>query len=249
MRRGGSETRPTREILSTTELNLDALETQIAGLDLAGGLRLLAGQYPGTVAFSTSLGQEDQVISDAIFANNIDVRVFTLDTGRLFPEIYELIDATRQRYGKSIDVYAPDTREVEALTTKKGFYSFYESVENRKECCQIRKVNPLRRALAGAAVWVTGLRAEQSPNRQTMRILEWDAGYKLLKFNPLILWSYPQVLEYIAKNNVPDNPMHRNGFISIGCAPCTRAIEPGEDPRAGRWSWESSKKECGLHSA
>ena len=237
--------------MSTTSVSLDAaaLETAIAGLDLAGGLRWMAERFPGGVAFSTSLGQEDQVITDAIFKHNLDIRVFTLDTGRLFTETYELIDATRQRYGKNIDVFTPDAERLQRLTTEKGFHSFYDSVENRKECCNVRKVEPLTRALRGAQVWVTGLRAEQSANRQAMRLVEHDAGYGLFKFNPLIAWTYPQILEYIQKHNVPDNALHRKGFISIGCAPCTRAIEPGEDPRAGRWWWESSKKECGLHAS
>lgn len=231
--------------MTTTELA--ELQTTLESLDLAAGLRWVAERHPGAVAFSTSLGQEDQVITDAIFRHNLDIRVFTLDTGRLFAETYSLIDETRAQYGKPIDVFFPDAHQVEALVSQKGFHSFYDSVENRKECCQIRKVEPLRRALNGAQVWVTGLRAEQSANRQTMRILEWDAGYNLFKFNPLMNWSYAQVLDYIAANRVPDNPLHRRGFISIGCAPCTRAIELGEDPRAGRWWWETSKKECGLH--
>jgi phosphoadenosine phosphosulfate reductase len=224
-----------------------AIAAEMANDDLVGALRRMSARFPGEVAFSTSLGQEDQVITDAIFRNDIDVRVFTLDTGRLFPETYELIDATRQCYGRNIEVYAPDAAAVQRLTTEKGFHSFYESVENRKECCHVRKVEPLARALRGARVWVTGLRAEQSANRQAMSVVEWDAGYELLKFNPLIAWTYADVLEYIRAHGVPDNPLHRRGFVSIGCAPCTRAIEPGEDPRAGRWWWETSKKECGLH--
>jgi phosphoadenosine phosphosulfate reductase len=229
--------------------NLTEAEQVLNGLDLVAGLRFVAEKFPGGVAFSTSLGQEDQVITDAIWRNNIDIRIFTLDTGRLFTETYELIDNTRARYGKPIQTYFPDTQQVEKLVSEKGAHSFYESVENRKECCQIRKVVPLRRALQGVQVWVTGLRAEQSANRQAMKIVEWDTGYQLIKFNPLIAWSYDQVLEYLDVNKVPDNPLHRKGFISIGCAPCTRAIEPGEDPRAGRWWWEMSKKECGLHSS
>ena len=235
------------EISPPASIDLTALEHDLGALDLPGALHLMAEHFPGTVAFSTSLGQEDQVITDAIFRNGIDTRVFTLDTGRLFAETYELIDATRQRYNARIDVFAPDAGRVQNLTSQKGFHSFYDSVDNRKECCFVRKVEPLQRALQGARVWVTGLRAEQSANRQAMRIVEWDAGYGLIKFNPLIDWTYDAVLDYIRTNNVPDNPLHRKGFISIGCAPCTRAIEPGEDPRAGRWWWESSKKECGLH--
>jgi phosphoadenosine phosphosulfate reductase len=229
------------------QVDIEGWASELAALSLPDALRSVASRFPGQVAFSTSLGQEDQVITDAIFRERVDVRVFTLDTGRLFPETYELIDATRQRYNAVIEVVAPDAQRLAQLTTAKGFHSFFESVDNRKECCGIRKVEPLRRALAGAAVWVTGLRAEQSANRQSMRIVEWDAGYGLYKFNPLIAWSYQEVLAYIKANNVPDNPLHRKGFISIGCAPCTRAIEPGEDPRAGRWWWETSKKECGLH--
>ena len=235
--------------MQTTDIDLASLGAATQSLELAAGLRWTAERFPGAVAFSTSFGQEDQVITDAIFANNLDIRVFTLDTGRLFAETYELIDATRQRYGKSIEVFAPDASLLQQLTTAKGFHSFYESVENRKECCNVRKVEPLRRALRGAQVWVTGLRAEQSPNRQAMRMAEHDAGYGLIKYNPLIDWTLPRVIEYIQQHSVPDNVLHRKGFVSIGCAPCTRAIEPGEDPRAGRWWWESSKKECGLHSS
>jgi phosphoadenosine phosphosulfate reductase len=232
-----------------TEKNVLDLEAKLRILALPAQLRLLAELFPGGVAFSTSLGQEDQVVTDAIFTQAPGVRVFTLDTGRLFAETYELIDATRQRYNARIEVFAPDAEVVGLLTSAKGFHSFYESVEARKACCAVRKIEPLRRALRGAQVWVTGLRAEQSANRHSMRLLEWDAGYGLFKFNPLIDWSYEQVLNYIETHHVPDNPLHRKGFISIGCAPCTRAIEPGEDPRAGRWWWESSKKECGLHRA
>ncbi len=227
--------------------DLSAIAAAVGAQDLSGALHWMAEHFPGGLAFSTSLGQEDQVITDAIFRNKLDVRIFTLDTGRLFAETYELIDATRQRYDARIDVFTPDAALLQKLTTEKGFHSFYESVENRKECCHVRKVEPLTRALHGAQVWVTGLRAEQSANRQAMRIVEWDAGYGLIKFNPLIAWSYADVLEYIRAHDVPDNPLHRRGFVSIGCAPCTRAIEPGEDPRAGRWWWETSKKECGLH--
>jgi len=171
-----------------------------------------------------------------------------LDTGRLFQETYELIDRTRSRYKKNIEVFYPNTEKVQQLVTQKGANSFYESVENRKECCFIRKIEPLKRALAGAEVWITGLRAEQSENRNDMKIWEWDEGNKVWKFNPLIHWTYEDVLTYITENKVPDNPLHRKGFISIGCQPCTRAIGPDEHPRAGRWWWEESKKECGLHA-
>jgi len=228
--------------MQTAELTV-ALE----GKDFIGQLHYLAGAYPGQVVFSTSLGQEDQVITDIIARNKIPIRIFTLDTGRLFNETYELIDRTRARYKIPIEVFFPQAPAVEKLVTEKGFTSFYESVENRKECCHIRKVEPLNRALEGAKIWVTGLRSEQSANRQQMSLLEWSEDKQLHKFNPLINWSFEEMMDYIQKHNVPYNPLHDKGFISIGCLPCTRAIEPGEDPRAGRWWWEQSQKECGLH--
>ncbi len=229
--------------------DVTTLTPRLEGLSLAEGLSLLAGLFPGNVVFSSSFGQEDQVIADAIFRNDLPLRVFTLDTGRLFQETYELMDATRARYGKTFESYFPNTERVQNLTKEKGFNSFYESVENRKECCFIRKIEPLKRALAGAEVWVTGLRGDQSENRADMAILEWDEGNQVLKYNPLIHWTYDEVLTYLKENRVPDNPLHRRGFISIGCGPCTRAIEPGEYPRAGRWWWEASQKECGLHAS
>lgn len=236
-------------IIEKAELDTHKLQTELAGLDLVGGLRRVAELFPGQVAFSSSFGQEDQVITDAIWRNKLPIRVFTLDTGRLFQETYGLMDETRTQYGQTLETYFPDTVQVEKLVREKGFHSFYESVEDRKECCHIRKVVPLKRALQDTTVWVTGLRAEQSTNRHDMPLITWDTGYQLYKFNPLIAWDYQHVLDYLKTNNVPDNPLHRKGFISIGCAPCTRAIEPGEDPRAGRWWWEQSKKECGLHQS
>jgi phosphoadenosine phosphosulfate reductase len=203
--------------------------------------------FPGEVAFSSSLGQEDQVLTDVIFKNNLPVKIFTIDTGRLFNETYELLDRTTARYKKSIQVYFPEATDVETFVAEKGINSFYESVDNRKECCYIRKVIPLNRALKGAKVWITGLRAEQSNNRQQMPMIEWAEDKQLYKFNPLINWSYDEMISYINEHNVPYNRLHDKGFISIGCAPCTRAIEPGEDARAGRWWWEASQKECGLH--
>jgi phosphoadenosine phosphosulfate reductase len=220
---------------------------QIEKLSLAEGLSLVASLFPGEVVFSSSLGQEDQVITDAIFKNNISITIFTLDTGRLFNETYELLDKTIARYKKQVRVYFPESGDVEDFVNTKGLNSFYESVENRKECCFIRKVKPLNRALLGAKVWITGLRAEQSDNRKEMKMIEWDDIRQLYKFNPLICWTYDEVLQYIQEFHVPCNTLHDKGFISIGCAPCTRAIEPGEEARAGRWWWESSKKECGLH--
>jgi phosphoadenosine phosphosulfate reductase len=227
---------------------LAELTSPLEAASLAEGLRIVTEHFPQGAVFSSSFGQEDQVITDAIFRNKIPIRVFTLDTGRLFQETYDLMDATHARYGQRFETYFPNTERVQNLVAEKGFNSFYESVANRKECCGIRKIEPLKRALAGAEVWITGLRAEQSDNRADMRILEWDEANRVLKYNPLIHWTYDEVLLYLQNNNVPDNPLHRKGYISIGCAPCTRAIESGEHPRAGRWWWEASQKECGLHA-
>lgn len=221
--------------------------SQINKASLVEALQFVANRFPNETVFSTSLGQEDQVLTDAICKNNLPVKIFTLDTGRLFYEHYDVLEKTNARYKTNIHVYFPDAGDVETFVNTKGVNGFYESVENRKQCCFIRKVKPLNRALKGAKIWITGLRAEQSANRHDMNILEWDEGHQLYKFNPLIHWEYQQMLDYIKEHNIPYNPLHDKGFISIGCAPCTRAIEPGEDPRAGRWWWEASKKECGLH--
>lgn len=227
---------------------MQELKQKLESLSLENALAFLVNEYGEKVVFSTSFGQEDQVITDAIFKNNLAIKVFTLDTGRLFQETYELIDRTRAKYKKEIEVYFPATTAVENLTRTKGFNSFYESVENRKECCYIRKIEPLKRALQGSTIWITGLRAEQSENRSSMEMLEWDESNKVYKFNPLLHWSYDEVLNYLKEHKVPDNSLHRKGFISIGCGPCTRAISEGEHPRAGRWWWEASQKECGLHA-
>lgn len=225
-------------------------ETQIQQIENASldeALTLVAQVYPQGLVFSTSLGQEDQVLTYAIAKNKLPVKIFTLDTGRLFYEHYDLLEKTNARYKTNIQVYFPEAKDVEDYVNEKGVNGFYESVENRKECCFIRKVKPLNRALDGAKVWITGLRAEQSDNRKDMSVLEWDEARQLYKFNPLIHWSYDQMIDFINANNIPYNPLHDKGFVSIGCAPCTRAITHGEDPRAGRWWWEVSHKECGLH--
>jgi len=212
-------------------------------------IAFLAEKFKGKIAFSTSFGQEDQIITHFIFSNNLPVEIFTLDTGRMFGETYKTYSKTIQKYNKKIKVYFPDKEKVENLMTTKGPFSFYESVENRKECCNIRKVEPLKRALTGIDCWITGLRASQSGERQKLSLLEFDENYKLLKFNPLINWNIDDVLDFIRANNLPYNVLHDKGFISIGCEPCTRAVNPGEDIRAGRWWWEdNSKKECGLHA-
>lgn len=227
---------------------LNSLAEQLRGLSEIDALRALAAQFPGQVVFSTSLGYEDQVITDMILANDIPIRIFTLDTGRMFPETYSVWKKTNDRYGTQIDVYFPKQEMIESLMTGKGPYSMYDSVENRKECCFMRKMEPLNRALAGQKIWITGIRAEQSANRQTMTQVEWDEAHQLVKFHPLMNWTFDAVKQYVKDNRVPYNPLHDRGFVSIGCQPCTRAIQEGEDFRAGRWWWEdNSKKECGLH--
>ena len=219
-------------------------------LSLEEVLKEIATQYGDKAAFSTSLSWEDQVISHHIFANNLPIRVFTLDTGRMFPETYNVLNRTKDRYGKVIEVYFPNNESVEKLVTSKGPLSFYESLENRKECCNIRKVEPLNRALKGVEVWITGLRAEHSDNRKDLSIVEKDEQRNIIKVNPLLNWSFEEVKAEISKHNIPYNILHDKGFVSIGCQPCTRAIKEGEDFRAGRWWWEdTSKKECGLHSS
>ena len=212
-------------------------------------LTILAKEFSGKVVFSTSLGYEDQVITHFIFSNNLPIEVFTLDTGRLFNETYSVLSSTLERYKKEIKVMYPQTNELEKLVTTKGPNSFYESTDNRKECCYIRKVEPLKRALKGNHIWITGIRADQSGNRQDMPALEWDESNQIIKFHPILNWNLTEVKDYIHKNNIPYNSLHDKGFVSIGCAPCTRAIKDGEDFRAGRWWWEQNdKKECGLHS-
>ncbi|WP_162416527.1 phosphoadenylyl-sulfate reductase [Cyclobacterium roseum] len=223
------------------------LTRRVEKLPVAEGLTLLTDLFPGEVVFSTSLGQEDQVITEIIAKHQLPVKIFTLDTGRLFYETYDLLAKTIVKYGLDIQPYYPETEAVQDLVNKNGINGFYQSVANRKACCFVRKVEPLKRALKGNRVWVTGLRASQSANRKGMPLLEWDEGNQILKYNPLLHWTMDQMLDYINEHKIPYNPLHDKGFVSIGCAPCTRAISPGEDPRAGRWWWEASHKECGLH--
>ena len=229
---------------------LEDIKQQIQGLDPVAALSLLANKFPGQIVFSTSFGWEDQVITHMIFTNDLPIKVFTLETGRLFPETYYVWNRTMEMYEKPIYAYYPNHELLEKMVNAKGPSSFYESVENRKECCGIRKVEPLKRALTGNKCWVTGIRAEQSVNRHDMHNLEWDEQNNLIKFHPIYDWTLDQVKEYIRIHNVPYNTLHDRGFPSIGCQPCTRAVQPGEDFRAGRWWWEDqSKKECGLHEA
>ncbi len=227
---------------------IDTLNANLTGTDAASGLQWLSDHPDFHPVFSTSFGQEDQVITDLICRADLNIDLFTLDTGRLFQETYDVLDQTRRKYRRVIDVYYPRQESVEALLTEKGPNSFYESVENRQECCSIRKLEPLHRALEPYNIWITGLRAGQSANRQQMQLFQYDLKFNIIKFNPLLSWSLDEVEEYLNVYRVPQNKLHRQGYVSIGCAPCTRAIRPGEDIRAGRWWWESSKKECGLHA-
>jgi phosphoadenosine phosphosulfate reductase len=226
------------------------LDKRLAGLtSLEDRLREIARTVKGRIAFSTSLGIEDQAILHAIAGSGIDIDVFTLDTGRLFPETLETLDASEQRYGLRIRIVAPDAKEVEELVARDGIFGFRLAVENRKACCEVRKVRPLNRALEGAAGWITGLRRDQSAGRATVPFAAWDADHKLIKVNPIADWTLAELEAYVAENKVPINPLHAKGFPSIGCQPCTRAIKPGEDIRAGRWWWENEDgKECGLHN-
>lgn len=216
--------------------------------DLTARIQLLASAIEGRIAFSTSLGIEDQAILHAIAESGAAIDVFTLDTGRLFPETVETLAVSELRYGIKIRALAPDTAGVEELVARDGVLGFRESIEARKACCHVRKVQPLKRALAGASGWIAGLRRGQSGGRADVPFAAWDAEFGLLKLNPIADWPLEQLEAYVSKHAIPVNPLHAQGFPSIGCQPCTRAIGPGEDIRAGRWWWESeSGKECGLH--
>ncbi|MCK9411945.1 MAG: phosphoadenylyl-sulfate reductase [Prolixibacteraceae bacterium] len=225
-----------------------ALNQKLAGSDAIGLLSYFLTGYKGKIALSTSLGLEDQVLTEMVCSIDKNAKIFTLDTGRLFPETYDLIHRTNQKYGIQTQVYFPDAIQVEEMVHAKGINLFYNSVEDRKTCCRIRKIEPLKRAFAGLDVWICGLRRDQSVTRAEMQPIEWDENNGLIKLNPLIDWSEEQVKSYIKEHKIPYNPLHDKGFPSIGCQPCTRAILPGEDLRAGRWWWENpDTKECGLH--
>lgn len=211
-------------------------------------LEYFLNKYKNRIALSSSLSAEDQAITEMIARIDKTAGIFTLDTGRMFPEIYDLIQKTNSRYKINIKVYFPDARQVEKMVNQKGINLFYESTENRELCCRIRKTEPLNKALKGLSVWITGMRREQSMTRREKNLIEWDDQNNLIKLNPLYNWSEQQVWDYIEENNIPYNKLHKEGFPSIGCQPCTRAIKPGEDIRSGRWWWEMPEyKECGLH--
>ncbi|SKB59453.1 phosphoadenosine phosphosulfate reductase [Sphingobacterium nematocida] len=227
---------------------IDLLKKALSGLDAQQIVSYIVQNYAGRTVFSTSFGIEDQVITEMLSKEPQQVSIFTLETGRLFPETYYVWNRTLERYNLPIKAFYPQTDAVEAMVSDKGPSSFYESVANRKECCFIRKIEPLKRAIKGFDIWITGIRAEQSPNREEMDFLEWDEANSIVKVHPLFYWSLDDVEAFLKQFNVPYNPLHDRGFPSIGCQPCTRAVKKGEDFRAGRWWWEDkSKKECGLH--
>ena len=227
----------------------EALDQRLARVkSLTDRIREMRRKIEGRIVFSTSLGLEDQAILHAIAESGAEIDVFTLDTGRLFPEVLETVELSELRYRVRIRLVAPEASEVEELVARDGVFGFRHSVENRKSCCEVRKVRPLNRELTGAQGWISGLRREHSDERASVPLAAWDDARALIKVNPVADWSTQDLTAYIAANNVPVNPLHARGFVSIGCAPCTRAVQPGEHPRAGRWWWENEeKKECGLH--
>jgi phosphoadenosine phosphosulfate reductase len=228
----------------------DELDAAFARADLPARLRLLRDALKGRLVFTTSFGIEDQALTDAIRSQDLDVEFSTLDTGRMFPETYDVWAKTEEQYNFRIKAFYPETETVQALVADQGVNGFYYGLDMRKACCNVRKVEPLGRALADAAGWIVGLRGDQSGHRSGLRYVEFDAARGLIKASPLLDFTRDDVAAYCASNGVPVNALHDKGFLSIGCAPCTRALQPGEPERAGRWWWESEdKKECGLHVA
>jgi phosphoadenosine phosphosulfate reductase len=230
--------------------DLDEARRQLAGATAAQALAWAEARFGASAAIASSFGVEDVVLIDLAAACAPRLRVFTLDTGRLPPQTYEVMEEVRRRYRISIETFFPRREQVEALEREKGFFSFRESVTARKECCGIRKLEPLSRALAGKAAWITGLRREQAVTRAAVEMVERDqANGGILKLNPLVSWTEGQVWQYARERSLPVNALHAQGYPSIGCAPCTRPVAPGEDVRAGRWWWELPEhKECGLHA-
>jgi phosphoadenosine phosphosulfate reductase len=230
------------------QMNIEKLAGETANLAPEDLLAWAAERFAGRVTLASSLGAEDQVLTDMIARATPSIAIFTIDTGRLPPETYDLLEATRARYGLKIEVFFPAAQDVEPLVSERGPNFFRRSVEDRRLCCQVRKVRPLERRLAGLAAWITGLRREQAVTRARLERIEWDESHGLVKINPLADWTETQVWDYIRQHEVPYNALHDQGYPSIGCAPCTRAVAPGEDVRAGRWWWETPEhKECGLH--
>jgi phosphoadenosine phosphosulfate reductase len=227
---------------------LAELNTAFAGLTAQEVLTEAVRIFGDKITFSTSLGAEDQAITYFLSKIATKINIFTLDTGRVFPETYDVLHRTVNRYGMPINIYHPHNEDVENMVNSKGVNLFYESVENRKLCCHVRKIVPLQRALQGKKAWITGLRRQQSVTRTDLQVVEWDETHQLFKINPLLDWTEEQLWAFIKEKNIPYNTLHDQGFPSIGCQPCTRAVQAGEDLRAGRWWWElPESKECGLH--
>lgn len=227
---------------------LQYLNQVLKAMPPADALAYVIDAFEGRKVFSTSFGIEDQLLTHFIAPYADTVSVFTLDTGRQFNETYEVFQRTQNKYPQlNIQTFYPDEQDVDGYVQLHGINGFYNSIESRKECCNARKVKPLKRALAGASLWITGLRAEQSYNREEMEFLEWDEGNTLVKYNPLLHYTLAEVEDAVNKLNIPVNSLYKKGYLSIGCAPCTRALLEGESFRDGRWWWENGKKECGLH--
>jgi len=227
---------------------LKGLETKFDGKDPEDIIGYFLDLFGDKLVFASSLSAEDQVLSHIALMINPKVRIFVLDTGRLNQETYDVMAKTMSKYNMRYEVYFPDSLSVEKMVRQNGPNLFYDSIENRKMCCNIRKVEPLKRVLETCYAWITGIRRDQSVTRKDAKEIEWDDSFDILKINPLVRWTEKQVWEYIKIHNIPYNVLHDQGYPSIGCAPCTRAIEPGEDLRSGRWWWENpDQKECGLH--
>lgn len=234
--------------MTVTQTQVEALAGELAGSSAVDILRAAAWSSPGKVAFASSLGLEDQVITHLIAENDLGIPIFTLDTGRLFEETYDLVERTESRYGIRLKFYSPDASDLERMVALHGVNLFRDSVAARRFCCSVRKLGPLSRALAGLDAWICGLRREQSVTRKGISQVEWDEANGLVKFSPLATWQESDVQTFVRKYDVPYNVLHDAGMPSIGCAPCTRAIASGDDPRSGRWWWESAEhRECGLH--
>ena len=235
--------------IGTATASAQALAAALPALDLFERLAAIRAHLPGRIVFTTSFGLEDQAIAHAIFSQELAIEVATLDTGRLFPETHEVWAETEQRYGCRVAAFAPSHRSLETLIAQQGIGGTRSSLGARLECCNVRKVAPLDRALAGGTGWITGIRADQSAGRARLSPVAFDERRCLVKANPLFDWTREQTLDFVRTHQVPYNSLHDRGFLSIGCAPCTRAVAPGEPERAGRWWWEQSdKKECGLHN-
>ena len=234
--------------MSDLKNRVEEINAAFKSLTVVEMLRWLSEQFPGAVCYSSAFGLEGQVVTHFILKNKISIKVFTIDTGRNFQETYNVWRATNDKYGVNIETYYPMADSVQKMLTEKGPNSFYDSPENRKECCYLRKVEPLNRALKGQKIWISGLRAEQSVLRSNKEPVEWDSEREMIKVYPLFYWTAVEVKDIIHNENIPYNELSDKGFLSIGCAPCTRAVRPGENERSGRWWWEDNEeKECGIH--